>query len=320
MTGWGTDGPAPDSAAPDGPAPNSAAPDSAAPVDTAPIDAVPVEVMRELVPVIRQSGAQLPKAIEGPLDAALGVAATVAVPMAKVGASAVRAAAPVVRGIWGLVVDPPFVPAEWKPAAVAERFAERGREVRGSATSDASIVAGQALDAIVPTVLDQVLDRVDLTSLVIDVVDLKVIVMAALDSMDLTELVLDRVDLARIVEAAIDSMDLTELVRTKVDLASLAEQVIDDVNLPEIIRDSTADVATVMVDGTRMSAVSADELVNRWVDRILLRRRARQTQIQTQVPAQDRAQGRSQGRAAAAADEAASPGLTADPDGSADHE
>jgi hypothetical protein len=68
------------------------------------------------------------------------------------------------------------------------------------------------------------------------------------------------------------------LIRTQVDVAGLAEEVIDEVDLPEIIRDSTSGVATVVVDSARLSAVSGDELVNRWVDRILLRRKARSTE------------------------------------------
>ena len=89
--------------------------------------------------------------------------------------------------------------------------------------------------------------------------------------------VLDRVDLGRVVQAAISEVDLNTLIRENVDVAGLAEEVIDEVDLPDIIRDSTSGVATVVVDGARMSAVSADELVNRWVDRFQMRRRARST-------------------------------------------
>ena len=95
--------------------------------------------------------------------------------------------------------------------------------------------------------------------------------------MDLTEIVLDRVDLKAVVESAIDSIDLNDIVRTQVDLAGIAEEVIDEVDLPEIIRESSTGVAAEVVDVTRMSAVSGDELVSRWVDRVLLRRQKRRT-------------------------------------------
>jgi hypothetical protein len=68
-------------------------------------------------------------------------------------------------------------------------------------------------------------------------------------------------------------------VRTQVDLAGIAEEVIDEVNLPEIIRESSTGVAAEVVDGARMSAVSGDELVSRWVDRVLLRRQKRRTEV-----------------------------------------
>jgi hypothetical protein len=110
-------------------------------------------------------------------------------------------------------------------------------------------------------------------------VDLERLVVAVLDTMDLTTVVLDRVDLQRIVESALDSLDLNEVVRTRVDLAGIAEEVIDEVDLPEIIRESSTGVASEVVDATRMSAVGADELVSRWVDKFLLRRQQRRTHV-----------------------------------------
>jgi hypothetical protein len=99
-----------------------------------------------------------------------------------------------------------------------------------------------------------------------------------LDTMDLTELVLDRVDLHRIVTAALDSLDLTALVRDRVDLATLADEVVDEIDLPDIIRESSSGVAGEVVDGARLSAVAGDELINKWIDRFLQRRKARRTQ------------------------------------------
>lgn len=262
-------------------------------------DARPTEPTA-LLPVVRTGLPGLPASVQGPLDVALGAGVVVARPL--VGAAGALAASfgPLVRDTVAIVARPPLVPAAWTPAALAERLAATGRTVRVAGAADAEVAGGQALDALVPVVLERVLDRVDLTNLVLqrvelgrlveavldrmdltDVVlsrvDLDPIVDKALEGMDLTDVVLTRVDLDRIITAALDGMDLNELVRTRVDLAGIAEEVIDDVDLPEIIRDSTAGVASVVVDGTRLRAVQGDELVNRLVDRILLRRKARRT-------------------------------------------
>jgi hypothetical protein len=188
-----------------------------------------------------------------------------------------RAVEPLVRGAWALAARPPLVPEEWTPAAFASRLADRGRTLRFAAGADATEITGQTLDVVVPTVLDPVLDRVDLTALVVQRVDLERLVGAVLDTMDLTDVVLARVDLHRVVEAALDSLDLTALVRDRVDLASLAEEVVDEIDLPDIIRESSTGVAGEVVDGARLSAVAGDELVNRWIDRFLQRRLARRT-------------------------------------------
>jgi len=122
-----------------------------------------------------------------------------------------------------------------------------------------------------------VLDRLDLTAVVVDRVDLGRVVDAALDSVDLTGVVVDRVDLVRVVNVVLDRLDLTALVRERVDLAALADEVIDEVDLPDIIRDSSTGVATDVVEGARMGAIAGDDLVAKWVDRVMLRRRARKT-------------------------------------------
>lgn len=240
-------------------------------------DPPPAAEVRDIVPVIHRSGPRLPAVVEGPLDVALGAAVTMARPILAVTAVVGRSLEPWARVGWELLARPPLVPAAWTPAAVADRLADTGRQVRFAAGEDATVVSNQALDVIVPSVLEPVLDRVDLTSLVLARVDLERLVGAVLDTMDLTGVVLDRVDLKRIVETAIESIDITEIVRTQVDIASLAEEVIEEVNLPEIIRESSTGVAAEVVDTARISAVSGDELVNRWIDRILQRRQGRRT-------------------------------------------
>jgi len=237
----------------------------------------PPDQSRTSLPIVWRSGPKLPVTVEGPVDVALGAAVLVARPVLGAALSLGRAVEPIALGFWGLAMRPPLVPPDWTPAAVAERLADRGRAVRFAAGADATEITGQTLDVLVPAVLDPVLDRIDLTTLVIQRVDLERLVGAVLDTMDLTELVLDRVDLHRIVEAALDSLDLTQLVRDRVDVAALAEEVVEEIDLPDIIRESSTGVAGEVVDGARLSAVAGDELINRWIDRFLQRRKARRT-------------------------------------------
>ena len=87
---------------------------------------------------------------------------------------------------------------------------------------------------------------------------------AVLDRVDLTALVLERVDLGAVVDAAL----------AKVDLVGLAEQVIDGVDLPELIRESTGSMASDTVRGVRMHGIEADQTVSRAMDRLFRSRRA----------------------------------------------
>jgi len=229
------------------------------------------------LPVVRSRVPRLPAVVEAPLDVAVGAAVVVARPAVAVTAAVATSLAPVVSSLWGLVSRPPLVPERLTVGYAVDRLGERGRAVRYAAGADLAVISDDALDLVVPEVLARVLDRIDLTELVLTRVDLERVVGEVLDRLDLTELVLQRVDLATVVNSAVESIDLNALIRTQVDVAGLAEEVIDEVDLPEIIRGSTSGVATVVIDGARMSAVSGDELVNRWVDRILLRRKARRT-------------------------------------------
>lgn len=230
-----------------------------------------------LVPVVKPGAPTLPAAVQVPLDVALGATVVVARPVVGVTSALVRAFAPLARDTAALVARPPLVPEPLTPAAWIDALSHHGRTVRLAGSEDLEVAGGEALDVVIPTVLERVLDRIDITELVLQRVDLERIVGAVLDRMDLTEVVLERVDLGRVINGALDQIDLNDLVRTRVDLAGIAEEVIDDVDLPEIIRDSTTGVAGAVVDGTRLRAVEGDELVNRLVDRILLRRKARKT-------------------------------------------
>jgi hypothetical protein len=91
------------------------------------------------------------------------------------------------------------------------------------------------LDRVVPGVTEAVVERINITALVVDRVDLRAIVMQALDSLDLTRIVLERVDLRAVVEAALDSIDVTEIVLQRVDLVAVVDAVLDQINLTELV-------------------------------------------------------------------------------------
>ncbi|KAA1422478.1 hypothetical protein FE697_015185 [Mumia zhuanghuii] len=202
---------------------------------------------------------------------------------------------PAVSQIAHHLAYPPLVPTSRAPGTLVARLGARGARRRRESEDLAVRSARQAVPLIADAVLDQidltalvlsrvdllsvvsvVLDQLDLTELVTKQVALGDVVQAALDDLDLTATVLDRVDLQRIVTHVLDGLDLTALVRERVDLDSLANQVIDDVDLPEIIRDSSSGVAADLVVEARSGAASADEVVARAVDRVLVWRRNRE--------------------------------------------
>ena len=104
------------------------------------------------------------------------------------------------------------------------------------------------LDRVVPGVTDAVIQRIDITGIVIGRVDMRVVIMQALDSLDLTRIVLERVDLRTVVEAALDSIDVTQIVLQRVDLVAVVDAVLDQIDLTELVEqrvDIDALVATV---------------------------------------------------------------------------
>lgn len=144
-------------------------------------------------------------------------------------------------------------------------------EDAAGAALDATL--GAALDRIVPVVTDAIVDRLDLTEIVLSRVDLNRVVNRALDSLDLTQLVLDRVDINAVVaEADFDS------IIDRVPVVPLANYVIEEIDLPQIIRESTGGIATDAINAIRVQGVGADQFVSRLADRLLFRRRQRQVE------------------------------------------
>ena len=127
-----------------------------------------------------------------------------------------------------------------------------------------------ALDRLVPLIAEAVIERIDLTRIVLDQVDLDRIVNQALDGLDLTQLVIDRVDIDAIVAQA----DI-EAVIDRVPIIPLANYVIDEIDLPQIIRSSTGGVASDAMNAVRLQGIGADRLVARLADKVVLRRRER---------------------------------------------
>lgn len=136
--------------------------------------------------------------------------------------------------------------------------------------STVGVVLGAALDRVVPITMNAVLDRVDLTALVLQRVDLREVVQRTIEELDLTDVVLTRVD----VDAIVAKADLDAII-DRLPLLELANYIIDEIDLPSIIRDSTGGIASDAINAARMQSAEVDQLVNGIIDRILLRRRQR---------------------------------------------
>src|SRR5215218_4123845 len=249
-------------------------------------------------------GTSSARAMPAAVDAAVGVAAAATDAAVSVTRLFARAAAPVGR----LVMHPPLVNESLHPARVVEAFADRGYLARTSANTDLNRI----IAAVVPPVVEEVLDSLDLTALVQERVDIDALVStvdiaAVVDRMDIDAIVRQvdidaiarqvdvdaivsqvdidaiarRIDVDAIVErinvdAIVSRVDVDAIVR-RLDLVALAEEVVNGIDLPEIIRESTGSMASDVVRDARMQSIEADETIARIVDRIIRRRRARLT-------------------------------------------
>jgi len=173
----------------------------------------------------------VPEEMISPVDVAVGV-------LTLAGGAAVglaRRTGPVIESVVRTVSDPPMLPSLLRPGRWLDSLARRGAGRRVALRQDVS----RALDVTVPTVLDEVLRRADLTAIVLERVDLDTLIRAVLD---------------------------------RLDLAELTAEVMDVVDLPEIIRESTGSMASDTVRGARMQGITADQVVSRVRNRLLLRR------------------------------------------------
>ena len=117
---------------------------------------------------------------------------------------------------------------------------------------DHSVIAGvnAALDRVVPIAVNVVVDRIDLT-----------------------QIVLDRVDIDAIVARA----NMDEVI-DRLPMVDIANYIIDEIDLPKIIRESTGGIATDAVNAARLQSLSLDEFINKIADSIIFRRKGRKVE------------------------------------------
>ncbi len=253
----------------------------------------PTASSRELVKVC---GVETPSARSlRVFDAAVGVAAVATV--AATGVS--RRISRVVGPLGDTLLHPPLLPEQLHPARLVDMLADRGRAARTSTRTDVE----RLWAALIPVVVREVLDTLDLNAIIVERVDLDGVVATVdiagvIDRVDLDS-VIQRVDIDAIVErididAIVQRMDMDAIVQrldvdaivASVDLAAvidrlnvvdIAEEVINEIDLPEIIRDSTGSMASQVVRDARMQSIAADEAIARLVDKLFRRRSARST-------------------------------------------
>jgi hypothetical protein len=249
---------------------------------------------------VDEPGPRAPKVI----DAVLGVAA---IPI-RAAVSATKGLARAAAPIGHVILNPPLIDRRLHPARAVGMLADRGRAARASTENDLK----RLMAAVVPAVVQEVLNALDLNAIVRERVDLDGLVAsvdidAIIDRVDIDEVVrrvdldaiVDRIDVDIVakrldIDAVADRIDLDRIVDRldldkigarvdidavidRVDLVALAEQVIDGIDLPEIIRESSGSMASEVVRGVRIQSIEADESVAHIIDRLLRRRRVRQT-------------------------------------------
>jgi hypothetical protein len=197
------------------------------------------------------------------VDAAVGVAAMAMNATMSVTRILARAAAPVGR----LVMHPPILNERLHPARVVEAFADRGQLARTSANADLNRI----IAAVVPPVVDEVLDSLDLTALVQQRVDIEVLVStvdiaAVVDRMDIDSIVrqvdvdgmLRQVD----IDAIVSKVDIDAIIR-QVDIDAIARQVDIDAIVSQVDIDAIAKRIDVDAIVERVDLVAlAEEVVN----------------------------------------------------------
>ena len=176
----------------------------------------------------------------------------------------VGTAARLARPVLDIALHPPLVPRRWQPVGVLEQFEGVGRRSRRQGEMDAQSL----VDLLLPAIVDAVLDRLDLTEIVLDRVDLGRVI-AAVD----LNAVVDRIDIAGIIDRVdIDSVlgrvDLDAVI-AGVDIDAIIERVsidavIDRLDLDALVAgvDLNKVISTVDVNAV-VGTVDIDAIIDR---------------------------------------------------------
>lgn len=239
------------------------------------------------------------RAVPPVVDVAISAGLTAAGMVARSATTAYRLVQPFAT----LVLQPPVLPERYWPQRGIDQLADRGERARKQGVRQAWAL----LDDLVPFVVDAILDRIDLTQIVID----RVKVIRIVDEIDINAIanaivgridydtIIERVPINHILElvdingivarvnlnqimarvdvnAIVSTVDIQAII-SRVDLGGIVNEVIDEIDLPEIIWESSGGMASQTVVGVRMQGRAADERINRIVDRVLRRRHDRKT-------------------------------------------
>jgi hypothetical protein len=135
-----------------------------------------------------------------------------------------------------------------------------GRHRDGVGRSLASLssrAVADAASAVAASLVPAIVERIDVNAL--------------LAKVDVDALVA-RIDLGRI----LDTIDVDEVVQ-RIDMAALAREALEGIDVGDLIQESTASIGADTVEAARVQAMNADEFVAGIVDRLLGRRRPRET-------------------------------------------
>ena len=201
------------------------------------------------------------RTVPAAVDAALGVAATGMSVAAAMTRRLAQAAAP----IGHVVMHPPLLSERLHPARVVEALVYRGHEVRTSSSGDLNLV----LAAVVPAVVDEVLDTLDLTALVLQRVDIDTLVLdvdfgAVIDRIDIPAIVAD-LD----IDAIVREVDINAIVR-QVDIDAIVSRVDIDAIVKRIDVDAIVDRVDIdaIVERVDIDAIAKRIDVDAIVDRV----------------------------------------------------
>jgi hypothetical protein len=178
---------------------------------------------------------------------------------AGIGFRVFRTSGDVASKVVGWVVISPGIRTVDERLRIREALVELTRSAEAAATAFAG--------TLLPDVVAAIAQRLDVTELILERVDLDRIVddvdlHAAMARLPIDELVA-RLD----VEAVAARVDLDALI-ARLDLADIAGRAVEAIDLPEIIRESTGELGTEAVDTLRYKSMHADRALNRWRDRV----------------------------------------------------